>query len=258
MNYRRTLGDWLFAVTAADAHTVDNISLLGLVTETAGLVRAGWARGAVDDVQLSVFPAPVKLFQSSWSFAKSLETSYRTRRRNRRTSDCFFLYNSPIYLYAPILHLDHVSPLSMRNDDLDNHRTCLDVVQNAPLNGNHPSLRKVCTATTQLWQFPSTVQFGPTDPLWALNETVYFRVPNLYHAVPMKRHQAEINKTKQIAIIHFPRRSSASVHVSTPSTSAGGSSKGCVSEVQISQASQPPESRQEPPVVSWRWDLGKL
>jgi len=28
--------------------------------------------------------------------------AHRTRRRNRRTSDCFFLYSSPIYLYAPI------------------------------------------------------------------------------------------------------------------------------------------------------------
>ena len=53
-----TLGDGLFAVTAANAHTVDNISLLGLVAETAGLVRARWARGAVDNIQLSVLPAP--------------------------------------------------------------------------------------------------------------------------------------------------------------------------------------------------------
>lgn len=48
-----TLGDGLLAATAADAHTVDDIALLGLVTEAAGLVRARRARGAVDDVQLT-------------------------------------------------------------------------------------------------------------------------------------------------------------------------------------------------------------
>ena len=48
-----TLGSGPLAATAADAHTVDNIALLGLVTETAGLVGARGARGAVDNVQLT-------------------------------------------------------------------------------------------------------------------------------------------------------------------------------------------------------------
>lgn len=47
------LGDGLLAATAADAHAVDDIALLGLVAETAGLVRAAGPRGAVDNVQLA-------------------------------------------------------------------------------------------------------------------------------------------------------------------------------------------------------------
>lgn len=54
---RRTVGGTLghrpLAATAADADTVDDIALLGLVTEAASLVGARGARGAVDDVQLT-------------------------------------------------------------------------------------------------------------------------------------------------------------------------------------------------------------
>lgn len=48
-----TLGHRSLAASAADAHTVDDIALLGLVTEAAGLVGAGRTRSAVDDVQLT-------------------------------------------------------------------------------------------------------------------------------------------------------------------------------------------------------------
>lgn len=48
-----TLWHWPLAATAADTHAVDNVALLGLVTKTAGLVWAGWARSAVDNVQLA-------------------------------------------------------------------------------------------------------------------------------------------------------------------------------------------------------------
>ncbi|KAL2282014.1 hypothetical protein FJTKL_11098 [Diaporthe vaccinii] len=48
-----TLGDGSLAATAADADTVDDIALLGLVTEAASLVGARGARGAVDDIQLA-------------------------------------------------------------------------------------------------------------------------------------------------------------------------------------------------------------
>ena len=53
-----TLGDGLLAVTAADADAVDDVALLGLVAEAAGLVGARGAGRAVDDFQLAVFPAP--------------------------------------------------------------------------------------------------------------------------------------------------------------------------------------------------------
>lgn len=58
-----TLGDGPLAATAADANAVDNVALLGLVAETAGLVGARRARGAVDDVQL----AELKLMHSQQS-----------------------------------------------------------------------------------------------------------------------------------------------------------------------------------------------
>lgn len=48
-----TLGDGLLATTTADADTVDDIALLGLVTETAGLVGAAGTGSPVDDVQLT-------------------------------------------------------------------------------------------------------------------------------------------------------------------------------------------------------------
>lgn len=48
-----TLGDRALAATAADTGTVDNVTLLGLVTETTGLIGARGARGTVDGVQLA-------------------------------------------------------------------------------------------------------------------------------------------------------------------------------------------------------------
>jgi hypothetical protein len=48
-----TLRGGPLAATTANAHAVDYIALLGLVAETAGLVGARRARGAVNDVQLS-------------------------------------------------------------------------------------------------------------------------------------------------------------------------------------------------------------
>lgn len=48
-----TLGDGPLAATTADAHAVDDIALLGLVSKAAGLVEARGAGRAVDDVQLS-------------------------------------------------------------------------------------------------------------------------------------------------------------------------------------------------------------
>ena len=48
-----TLGGSSLAATTADTDAVDDVALLGLVTKTTGLVRAGRARSAVDDVQLT-------------------------------------------------------------------------------------------------------------------------------------------------------------------------------------------------------------
>ena len=48
-----TLGDRALAATAADTDTVDDVTLLGLVTETASLVGTRGARSTVDGVQLA-------------------------------------------------------------------------------------------------------------------------------------------------------------------------------------------------------------
>lgn len=48
-----TLLGRLLAATAADTDAVDDVALLGLVAETAGLVGARGAAGTVDDVQLA-------------------------------------------------------------------------------------------------------------------------------------------------------------------------------------------------------------
>ena len=55
---KRTLGDLLLAVTPPDTDTVDNVALLGLVAQPASLVRARGTGSTVDDVQLTVLPAP--------------------------------------------------------------------------------------------------------------------------------------------------------------------------------------------------------
>lgn len=52
-----TLGGGPLAATTADANPVDDITLLGLVSEAASLIGAGRAGRAVDDVQGTVLPA---------------------------------------------------------------------------------------------------------------------------------------------------------------------------------------------------------
>ena len=46
----QTLGDVLLAIAPADADTVDNVSLLGFVSQPASLVWARWARSPVNNV----------------------------------------------------------------------------------------------------------------------------------------------------------------------------------------------------------------
>lgn len=48
-----TLGHGSLATTTSDADAVDDIALLGLVAETAGLVGARRAGSAVNDIQLT-------------------------------------------------------------------------------------------------------------------------------------------------------------------------------------------------------------
>jgi hypothetical protein len=50
---KNVLGRGPLAATAADADAVDNVALLGLVSEAASLIRARGAAGAVNDLQLA-------------------------------------------------------------------------------------------------------------------------------------------------------------------------------------------------------------
>lgn len=52
-----TLVNRALAATSANANTVDDKALLGLVTETVSLIRAGGAGGTVNGLQLTVLPA---------------------------------------------------------------------------------------------------------------------------------------------------------------------------------------------------------
>ena len=47
------LGHRPLATSTADANAVDNVALLGLVSETTGLVGARRAAGTVDDLELA-------------------------------------------------------------------------------------------------------------------------------------------------------------------------------------------------------------
>jgi len=94
----------LLAIATADANTVDDISLLSFIAKTTGLVGARRARCAVYYIELTIFPASIE-FCLNGTPNGTFNKTHRTRRRNRRTSDCFFLYNSPTYLNAPILLL---------------------------------------------------------------------------------------------------------------------------------------------------------
>jgi len=53
-----TLGDLALASSPLHADTVDDVSLLGLVSQSAGLIWAGRTRGTVDSRKLTVLPGP--------------------------------------------------------------------------------------------------------------------------------------------------------------------------------------------------------
>ena len=51
-----TLANWSLSSTSSDSDSVDDITLLSLVTELSGLVWSGGSLDLVDDGKLSVFP----------------------------------------------------------------------------------------------------------------------------------------------------------------------------------------------------------
>lgn len=63
-----TVGDTLWhrslSTTSSDSNTEDDETLLGLVTQSSGLVWSGWSGGSVDDVLLSELPASDTLQES--------------------------------------------------------------------------------------------------------------------------------------------------------------------------------------------------
>jgi hypothetical protein len=64
-----TLWHWSLAASTANADTVDNIALLGLVSESACLVGARRTRSTMDDVKLS---EPNKLMYFSANVQRSV------------------------------------------------------------------------------------------------------------------------------------------------------------------------------------------
>jgi hypothetical protein len=53
-----TLGDWLLSATSSDSDSVDDVTLLSLVTESSSLIRSGWSGASVKHWQLSQLPCP--------------------------------------------------------------------------------------------------------------------------------------------------------------------------------------------------------
>jgi hypothetical protein len=99
-----TLWNGLFAITPTNTNSVDEITLLGLVSQTTSLVGTRRTGCTVYNVQLTIFPASTSIFTVSlgqanfrlkYAARKSTEIqdkdTYRTRSKKRRTSDCFFL-----------------------------------------------------------------------------------------------------------------------------------------------------------------------
>lgn len=132
-----TLGGRALATTTTDAGTVDNVTLLGLVSQTASLVGTAGAGSAVDDVQLA------ELYESTLSkcststprhrrtkrlmslfFQVSVcrTSQQRTRSKKRMTSLCFFFCSSSRYLWAPICAKCDISQCSKFCGRLESRR----------------------------------------------------------------------------------------------------------------------------------------
>jgi hypothetical protein len=52
-----SFGNGTFSTTSPDADAVDDVALFCFVSKTTGLVGSGWTGCAVNDVELTVFPA---------------------------------------------------------------------------------------------------------------------------------------------------------------------------------------------------------
>ena len=53
-----TLADWSLTASTSDSNSVNDVSLLGLVSELSGLVGSAWSVDLVDNGELSVLPRP--------------------------------------------------------------------------------------------------------------------------------------------------------------------------------------------------------
>jgi hypothetical protein len=85
-----TLGDGLLSVSSSDSDSVDDVALLGLVTQSSSLVGSGRSGCSVDDGELSVLPTPRA--ERSVSRAESThDATHLTRAKKSMTSLCFFL-----------------------------------------------------------------------------------------------------------------------------------------------------------------------
>jgi len=51
-----TLSDGLLSASSSDSDSVDDVTLLGLIAESSGLIGSGRSRASVDSGELSVFP----------------------------------------------------------------------------------------------------------------------------------------------------------------------------------------------------------
>lgn len=92
-----TLWCWPLATSTADTDTVDNISLLGLVTQTTSLIRARWAGSTVNDVQLSELYYAVSAKFNDCIARASHEERAHTPRPNSTTSSITHKYIRRLY-----------------------------------------------------------------------------------------------------------------------------------------------------------------
>jgi len=104
---RLTLGSGPLPVSPPDPDSVDDESLLGLVSQPPGLVGPRRPGSPVDDRELTVLPTTTgrgrgarreSAFQYPQTWVCGRDVTHRTRCKNNMTSLCFLWYNSAMYL----------------------------------------------------------------------------------------------------------------------------------------------------------------